>query len=58
MLLMDLAASARNFVRPPYVSGMRSPGAVAYIAARTFYLVVLVLIPARFCLELAWGRLA
>ena len=58
MLILDLAASARDFVRPPVVAGLNRPGAVVYVAARTLYLVVLVLIPARFCLELAWGRLA
>jgi len=58
MLILDLAASARDFVRPPVVAGLNRPGAVVYVAARTLYLVVLVLIPARFCLELAWSRLA
>jgi len=57
MLLIDLSASARNFVCPPVVSAMGRPGAVVYVSTRVFWLVVMVLIPGRFCLELTRGGL-
>jgi hypothetical protein len=57
MLLMDLAAAARDFICPPFVSAMSRPRAIVYAATRSVWLGTVALVIARYCLELSRGWL-